>query len=351
MFKFFEKTDSEAKIERMLSKAYPGAEILRFESTEGRSFHLDGVFALLIEGDTPHWLVVSRGLTKLLDERGDDLGPRFELTCRLPARIRDPGEDFGWIVSWMQGLADYLAESGASFEPFHQKKMLNGDDDSISGLVFVADVVLPALESGKAKVSFLQMVGLTTDELRAMQTWQARPFVDLIRTRNPLLLTHPRASLLGDADFASQVEEGSGRDGSSMGVLSSVELFWLEEADELQVHLSPNAIEAVRFGLLHRLRHGQRLVLFGDPRIQHRDERLVQHAPVNALLVPEDGPSGVEEHGGMKLAVLRIPKNAIEALLDVLHGAPGSQAIATLPGVRFVSTTRERLADPNYPRT
>src|SRR5262245_11656023 len=119
MFKFLKKSDPEAEMEQALSKAHPGAELLRFEASEARTFQLDGVFALLVEGDPPHWLVVSRGLTKLFDERDDDSAPRFELTCRLPARTRDPSEDFGWIVNWMQGLADYLAESGTSFEPFH----------------------------------------------------------------------------------------------------------------------------------------------------------------------------------------------------------------------------------------
>jgi len=349
MFKSFQNGNLDAAIERVLSKAYPKAELLRFEATQGRTFQLDGVFVLLLEGDTPHWLVVSRGLTKLFDERGDNSAPRFELTCRLPARMRDPGEDFGWIVSWMQGLADYLAESGTSFEPFHQKKMLSADDQSISGLVFLGDVVLPAFESGSAKVSFLQMVGLTGDELGALQTWQARPFVDLIRTKNPLFLTHPRTSLLRDADFKRKVTEGSKRDGSSMGVLSGVELMWFEEADELQVHLSIDAVQALRFALEHRLRHGQRLVIFGDPRIQQRNDRLVQHAQVNALLVVADEPSSVEEYGGMKMAILRIPQRAIEAMLETILPEPGSPTISALPGVRFVITTRERFTDPMYP--
>src|SRR5262249_20767739 len=147
----------------------------------------------------------------------------------------------------------------------------------------------------------------------------------------------------------SKVKEGSERDGSSMGVFSGVELMWFEEAKELQVHLSVDAVETVRFGLQHRLRHGQRMVLFGDPRIERRDDREVQHTQVNAVLVPADGPSRVEEHGGMRMAVLPIPKSAIDAVLDALRPEPGSHAIAALSGVRFVIATRERFMDPHYP--
>ena len=192
--------DGEAAIETAILAVYPGADILRFGSRKCRTFQLAGCVAMRVEEPVPHWLLVSRGFTELGEKEEEDpdvSGWGFELTCRVPA----PSEEveFGWVIDWMQGIADSLAAEGTFLEPFHNMPMTDASsDDEICALVFVEDVALHPSTSRNGKFSFLQMVGLTTGELEALYRWSARPMVELMRQRNPLFLIDKRESYLRD---------------------------------------------------------------------------------------------------------------------------------------------------------
>ncbi len=83
-----EESDGQAVIERAILDAYPGCDVVAFESAEDRptKFPLAGCFAVRFEEPAPHWLLVSRGFTELDDKvEGDPdvSGWGFELTCRV----------------------------------------------------------------------------------------------------------------------------------------------------------------------------------------------------------------------------------------------------------------------------
>lgn len=345
--------DGETAIERALLAAHPDAQPLKFEIPNPGKFALAGGIAIRVEEPVPHWLVVSRGFTELgekVEENPDVSGWGFELTCRLPARSDEA--DFGWVVNWMQNIADYLTDKVTLLEAYHHMPMWKArSEDEIAAIVFVDDVELQPTHSANGTFTFLQMVGLTSGEYDALQSWDASALVELIRERDPLFLMDvERTSYLRDVDFARAVDEGRERDGSSTGVLYGLAVLWFEERREIQVHLDESSARAVRSSVKARLSHGNPMLFFGDPRKTVRpDGSLVIHSQVNIALRPEDGPSEIADVDGRKLAVIRLSVDAVRELGEILSDEPGVYVLPALPRVRFVVATAERFREPRYP--
>ena len=252
----------------------------------------------------------------------------------------------------MQGIAEYLASSGALLEPFHHKGMTQtASDDEICGLVFAPDPLLRETRSIAGAFSFLQMVGLTRNELDALRSWDARHFVELVQERNPLLLTDARrTSYFRDPAFARAVEQGIERDGSSTAVLAGVHVLWFQEAKELQVHLREDEVAKLKRAVHDRLRHGRHILFFGDRRLTQADDgTTTARRQTNLAILPETGSSCVEERNGMEFAVLRCAPSTLPALADGVNSSPGSYVVPGMPGVRFVVASRERFDDEHYP--
>jgi suppressor of fused-like protein len=348
-------SDGEAVIERAILDAYPGCEPLAFGLSDERDskFPLAGCFATRLDEPVPHWLLVSRGFTELHEKvEGDPdvSGWGFELTCRVPARTDEP--DFGWVLEWMQGIADYLATSGTFLEPFHNMPMMEPrHEDDLCALVFVEDVALGSTRSANGKLEFLQMVGITRGEHEALKHWDGSGFVDLLRERDPLLMTDAeRTTYANDPHFVRAVSEGRERDGSSMGVMPGVSVLWFQEPNELQIHLRTDVVAMVKTAMADRLRHGYRLILLGDRRAKDNDDGTrTLHTHTNVVLCPEPGVSEVEEKDGIKAALLRFDAEAMVQVVEILSETPGSYVLPAVPRVRFIVATRERFADPHYP--
>jgi suppressor of fused-like protein len=350
-----EESGGEAVIERAILDAYPGCEPVAFglDNLTASKFALAGCFAIRVEEPTPHWLLVSRGFTELdekVEEDPDVSGWGFELTCRVPARTDEA--DFGWVLDWMQGIADYLVKSGTFLAPFHNMPVMEPrNPDDLCALLFVEDVTLRSTRSANGEIQFLQMVGLTRGEHDALKRWDGRAFVELVRQRNPLLVTDAeRKTYANDPDFLRAVTEGRERDGSSTGILPGVSVLWFKEANELQIHLRTDVVAIVKRAMGDRLRHGYPLILLGDRRAkENEDGSKVLHTQTTVVLSPEAGTSEVEETNGSKTAVLRFQPAAMAQVAELLSETPGSYLLPALPGVRFVVATRERFADPHYP--
>lgn len=339
----------EDAIEDALLAAYPGAELIWCTPREGRTLQLAGYVAVRVEEPIAHWLIVSRGFTELREKEQHDpdvSGFGFELTCRVPASAE---LDCVWVLAWMQSIADRVAGSGSDLEPFQNMlATAPAKADEICALVFVEDVALRPGRSPNGGFYFLQMVGLTSSEYDVINTWDARAMVDLIRPRNPIFLTDPkRPSYLSDPVFAEQVTTGRDRDGSSVGVFAGVSIRWFQEANEIQILLTADAVACVKVAMRYRIPHGNQALLMSPPREVVRRDGDVAIRGWAVVLLPEDGPSRVEERGGTKAAVLRMGSGP--ELLQALAAEPGSYVVTGLAGVRFVVVTAERFAEANYP--
>lgn len=346
--------DGETAIARALLEAHPGSKLLWLGEPQRSKRVRLGCVALRASAPAPHWLVASRGFTELDEKVEDDpqlSGWGFEITCRLPARAK--ARDVAWALDRMQGFADHFADAVSFLTPYHHVPAPAHAEDDIAGLVFVEDHELFMTRSRNGAFAFFQMIGLKSDEYEAVTAWDCRGLIDLVRERDPLLLLDPaRASHLSDPRFALAVEEGRERDGSSTGARSGVAIRWFAVRDEFEVHLSVPTAALVRASVKARLSHGKPMSFFGDRRKTIRpDGSLTLNSQVNVELRAERGPTelAAAEDGG-RTCLIRLEPSAIAELETVLREAPGTYVLPSLPAVRFVVVTAERLSDPDYPR-
>ena len=169
----------------------------------------------------PHLHYVTFGFSELYEKVSEDpaiSGWGFELTFRLahPPTVAPPD----WVLGLLQNLGRHVFETGRVFGVGHTMS-LNGPialetDTRVSAIAFTLDHELRWIDTPNGQVEFLQVVGLTDDELAAVQCWNAKGFLDLLRARNEFLVTDvSRGSYLKDRDFAQGVVERTKAEGAS----------------------------------------------------------------------------------------------------------------------------------------
>jgi hypothetical protein len=187
---------------------------------------LDGL-SVYDREDPPHFHVVSYGLTELYEkEEGtspEESGWGFELTFRL-ARHGAESEAPSWALGFLQNIARYVFETGNVFGPGHHMDLNGpialGRDTNIRAICFADDPELGPRDTPNGSMRFLQVVGITLDELAVARRWNTDGLLSLLRARSPLLVTDlTRASILRDPDVLKAIEDGVMKDGSSCGVL------------------------------------------------------------------------------------------------------------------------------------
>ena len=219
-----------------------------------------------------HLHYVTFGFSDLYEKENDDpewSGFGFELSFRLADSLK--GEPPVWVVNFLQNLARYVFQSGNGFGPGHTIP-LNSPiclemDTLIRTVTFVEDPELGVIETPNGKVRFLQVVGLTDDELDATQCWNAARFAELIQNENRLLITDvERKSYLEQDQFAKTVQELSAQEGASASVMCSDEFRVLQDPKTSEVTLVLGAIVASALGkrLKGRLPFDREFRLVGD---------------------------------------------------------------------------------------
>ncbi|KRG85078.1 MULTISPECIES: suppressor of fused domain protein [Stenotrophomonas] len=244
--------------------------------TLGGDDPLDGISVYWSPLPRPHWHYVTYGFSELYDKHSDDpeaSGFGFELTFRLAAEAGEDGSGTPptWPLNLLQNVARYVFGSGNVFEAGHHLDA-NGPIALDSGtrlrhLAFVADPQLPAIQTPNGRLDFLQMVGLTDDEMAAVRRWSTAGVLEALAPAMPSWITElARDSLLADAALAGQVEAGSRREGSSTGMLFVETLDWSDEGVVTTLVLGAGQVESVLELLPLRLHHDRPLVVLGRER-------------------------------------------------------------------------------------
>jgi hypothetical protein len=226
---------------------------------------LDGISVYTHDdGGSSHFHFVTYGLTELYEKETSSpewSGFGFELTFRL---ARAPGDDEPpvWVMSFLQNLARYVVQSGNIFEPGHYVDLNGpialGQDTRIRAIAFERDPELPPRDTPNGRVEFLQIVGLTLDELAAARRWKTEGVLSLLRGRAPLLVTDlARASLLTDPANVAAVEQGALRDGSSCGSLFGNDVAWRIDSGALEITLGATLVRDLVSVLPGRVGFGQ----------------------------------------------------------------------------------------------
>src|SRR5262249_42309522 len=130
------------------------------------------------------------------------------------------------------------------------------------------DPELPAIDSPHGRLSFVQIVGITNDELQAVQAWDSLRFAESLKAANQLLVTDlERKSLLTDSKTAAAIAEATEREGSSMGELLAPTARWHRKGMlGKRTHLTLNTLAVSGFlkQLRGRLLHGRSLLVVGQ---------------------------------------------------------------------------------------
>ncbi len=165
---------------------------------------LDGVSIYDSKKDMFHRHLVSYGMSELYyneEAAGGEFSKwGFEFTFRLKPFAED-GDDPTWVVNLMNNLARYVIKSGKWFEEYHvipangPIRLNSTAEINIVGVAFVSDPELGKIQTPHGEVSFLQMVGLTANEMNRITSAssaydEVKKVLDEIKTTNPLMITN-----------------------------------------------------------------------------------------------------------------------------------------------------------------
>ncbi|XP_073452250.1 suppressor of fused homolog isoform X3 [Aquarana catesbeiana] len=190
-------------------------------------------------GVPEHWHYVSFGLSDLYGDNrvheytGVD-GPSgfgFELSFRLK---REPEESAPptWPAELMQGLARYVFQSENTFcsgDHVSWHSPLDNSESRIQHMLLTEDPQMQPVQTPFGVVSFLQIVGVCTEELHAAQQWNGQGILELLRTvplaGGPWLITDMRR---GETIFEidphlqqERVDKGIETEGSNLSGVSA----------------------------------------------------------------------------------------------------------------------------------
>ncbi|XP_052427949.1 suppressor of fused homolog isoform X2 [Carassius gibelio] len=189
--------------------------------------------------DVPeHWHYVSLGLSDLYgDNRVHEFtgqeGPSgfgFELTFRLKREVGETAPPT-WPAELMQGLARYVFQSENTFcsgDHISWHSPLDNSESRIQHMLLTEDPQMQPVQTPFGHVSFLQIVGVCTEELQAAQQWNGQGILDLLRevhiAGGPWLITDMRRGetiFEIDPHLQERVDKGIETDGSNLSGVSA----------------------------------------------------------------------------------------------------------------------------------
>ena len=187
-------------VDAEFDRLYPGQKPVHY-GTDIRSRamfsgneYLDG-FSVYDMGDGCRH-IVTYGMTELYaDEEafgGEYSRWGYEMTFKLK---EDSAEECVWALNMLSNLARYTYTSERWFEPYeciHGGTSLHeGTDSKITSLITVADTSAKSLDTFNGKVDFIQLVGITEEEYKAIQqnSENRHKLIEMMKQDNPDLVT------------------------------------------------------------------------------------------------------------------------------------------------------------------
>ena len=190
-------------IDAELLKIYPDEEPKHFAPVIhyalGGEEPLDGISVYENDKQTLHFHFITYGFSELYYSEksagGDFSKFGFELTFRLKKESDD--DNINWACNLLQNIAKYVFNSGKWFEEFHfipaNGPIRSDFDTDITALAFVQDPELGKIQTPHGEVTFLQMVGLTTEEYELLKenpkTDETEKTIEKLKVNNELLIT------------------------------------------------------------------------------------------------------------------------------------------------------------------
>lgn len=271
--------------------------------------------------DVAHWHYVGYGLTELYEKESnyaEESGWGFELTFRLRRDSDDPAaQPPVWPINLMQNLARYVFESRATFAAGHHMNANGpisvGSTTELTALLFVEDPELAPRDTPHGKMSFVQIVGITAEELAAAQAWSTKGIMAILSKRTPGWVTDlARKSVTANEESMAAIREGIAREGSSMAMSFTDQLGIRREGDRILVTLGALGIDQLRKVIPGRLRFDRTLVMMN--RADEASGFVLQSGP-SVALVPSSDPE--------EPPTLTLPPDVVTAFAERLEAKAG----------------------------
>lgn len=242
-------------------------------------------------GGMPHWHYITYGFTELYGKESNDKdksGFGFELTFRLKKNESEPPL---WPINLLQNIARYVFNTGNVFAPGHHMNANGpirlGYDTDITALAFINDPELPdSLETENGDMRFIEMVGITNDEMEAIMMWDCEKLMNVFEEFIPFGITDlDRKSLMTNENIQEAFKNGIEDDGSStshiytdfiaVGITddSGTKVYGSDVNNEVLSKNNDNGILTIYLGAAHvhrvvmmlrgRLLKGRKFVIYG----------------------------------------------------------------------------------------
>jgi hypothetical protein len=280
------------------------------------------------------WHYLSYGFSDLygrIEGTGDRSGYGFELTFRLARRASETQPPI-WPASMLQHLARYVFRTGNALsvgDHIGLGEPLGGREDGLlRGVIFADDASLPSIDTPNGSVAFIQVFGVTADELEAVRDWQCDAFAALVRQREPDLITRPsRASYRDDRELEAAIQKGIDRDGSSYGVAFTEQLDWERRDDaHLSVSLGAIAVPDLKRALRGRIPFGRPFRFVG---------------PEGVVVLWPDGVAELERPEEDATLTIDLTPDMASAINAGLQPTRGRYVFDEVPGLELVVVPTE----------
>lgn len=171
------------------------ATLLNARAWLGGDSYLDGYS--VYKGSKEYYHIVSYGMSELYanpDAFGGEYSKwGYEMTMKLKEENID---ECLWVMDMMSNLARYTYTTGSYFTSNdfvvgNGTPIRIGADSQITGLIIINDTSAKTLETVHGKVEFLQLVGVTTQEIDAIREDYSNleKLIELMKQDNPEMIT------------------------------------------------------------------------------------------------------------------------------------------------------------------
>jgi hypothetical protein len=143
-----------------------------------------------------------------------------------------------------------------------------GEETDIRAALFTQDPQLGTIDTPHGRVVFVQVVGITLDELNATEEWSTNGFLEVLAGRDPLLITDlARTSLLNDPGLAQVIRERTEAEGSTCWGVFHDSVRWKvrkhKDGEHAELAVGASIVPAVGRLLRGRTLHGRDFHLHG----------------------------------------------------------------------------------------
>jgi len=204
----------------------------------------------------------------------------------------------------------------------------------LRALLFTTDPQLGEIKTPHGQVQFLQIVGITSDELDISQEWNTNGLLEILGQDNPLLVTDlKRKSILADPAKAKVVHERAAKEGSSCSGVYNDSTCWrvqsLKAGERLELTLGAKIVQRFVRLLRGRILHG-------------RDFALQSENGVATFKPGRQASWRVKKNGEL---IVNITPEFVEAIQHVIRPKRGKYSSGALPNFTFKVVPTEIKGD------